>query len=749
MGILSLYEWINKHFTRDKINGSVRDISSLSIDLNSLIHEIAGQAFGNDIGKAEEETARKQKRELDEREEKNIKESKEHAIVAPDTQLWHEFLLLFFGKLEDICTKLPPRDTLLLAVDGPPVWAKVVQQRERRYRQADVPRQVWQRLDKSASITCGTPFMDLLDQEIRKWIDAITTRRLIAPRRVVYSSHRQPGEGEQKIMRYAPLLEGWNNVSSTAGEPLGHHVIYGMDGDLTILALLSTVGRWVLMRNSLTDGVHIDGLRGQIVGKMADQPVQPAVRDETSERLIHDFCLLVLLCGNDFLPDTPAYRDITVALDALVATYRRHNQALTSPRSDTLPPVPASQDLSDLITAGRDTRQLDHASFSQYLQLLAEGEGSLLASARAYHFPDTILEAAVQGSVLSMDRYRDLWYSNALLPRNTGMRQLLARVLPLRLAVDDIERMVIHYLTGIEWVYSYFQSTGGSPHWYYPYFHAPLLLDLAAVSKTLLTAPPSGNPPQRITTANAHLVHPTGRITVYHVLLAVIPPSSSGVAVGPGALTSPGVIPPVLRQAYQPDSILADVFPRHTDLELRARQQQHAHAGSTIISPPPLLRIHDWLVRLAMESVEFRAMFTAPVEPTKILSIAERDRKIQENVVRQAKVERQLEAQYPQPTESRPPRGPGVVTPIIGLGRGGGRQERRGKTPYNPAPSNLGRGGGRQERRGKTPYNPAPSNLGPIVFGMPAGGVSAPNYSNVSASTQQRLDNMGVRQGEQ
>jgi len=132
-----------------------------------------------------------------------------------------------------LVNKLKPNKLVYIAIDGPPPLAKMVQQRERRYKRPLI-RQLLKNNDPSQilvgakyddnRVTPGTVLMTMLNKAFE---EAIVERKFKKVS-VVFDGSNNPGEAEHK---YLKLIDG------IMDDPNENHVIFSNDGDEIFLSL--------------------------------------------------------------------------------------------------------------------------------------------------------------------------------------------------------------------------------------------------------------------------------------------------------------------------------------------------------------------------------------------------------------------------------------------------------------------------------------------------------------------------------
>jgi len=237
--------------------------------------------------------------------------------------------------LEFLVGTIKPKQTLFLAIDGVAPRAKINQQRARRYRTAcrrDLLRDEVVRLKKEWGqanlptddtglstfdrnvITPGTAFM----RKVGDFFHAFAQKKLHSgdplwdQLKIIVSDCFEPGEGEHKIMHYlrtqAPLD--------------GCHAVFGLDADLIFLCLLQKQRLMRVIRDQtdfdfdhfgdkkaserrLIQMVDIESLKRLLAIKLCGEEVEE-LSSKREANLIRDFCFLVMILGNDFIPHTPS-----------------------------------------------------------------------------------------------------------------------------------------------------------------------------------------------------------------------------------------------------------------------------------------------------------------------------------------------------------------------------------------------------------------------------------------------------------
>lgn len=534
MGIGGFFGWVKsittqggRLYSRNLPGRGGVGISSLSIDMNSVIHNVLQAVYGY----------RSPERESDAAVVEVANEAARALIKKLPLADREKYYFEALGQeLLDICGQFQAVDTLILAVDGVIPASKIQQQRKRRYRvpKAESPAKSKARkpsktgktstdseiLFDTNAVTPGTQFMFRLDAYLTEWI---RLNRKSLPTKVIYSSHLVPGEGEHKIMDLYRAAE----VNGELAFDDGVHILYGPDADLIVLSLLSPVKHLYVHRDGYN--VNIQMFRNYLTARAGNN---------TKAHAVHDFAVITPLVGNDFLPNVPGFLPptLTEAIELCLRIYSEVNVPLT------ILPLPG----------GSNPPRVNWAGLACFLTAISRYEQAVLQFQLTTKLANpfvTLGKAADKGQV-DLALFRRLWYQKALGPKLEDVSQLSPEI-DVTPPVDPaaVGNMAANYLTGIGWVYQYY--TGGpktiNPSWLYHYHYAPLIYDLASVARKLVEKTTGTSTPPGL--GRFVFQKNDTYFTPIMQLLSVIPPRSAG------------LLPEATRGLLSPTSLIADFFP--------------------------------------------------------------------------------------------------------------------------------------------------------------------------------------------
>jgi len=358
-----------------------------------------------------------------------------------------------------------------ICVDGVCPRAKMVQQRERRYKSVltnrlkasvynrhglEVPEETF---DRNA-ITPGTEFMEALNAELYSW-----TAEDLNVKELVVSGSDKPGEGEQKIM----YLIRNNEIGTSLC-----HYIYGLDADLIMLAMTIGHGRVTLVREAMHFGNVVKNEFDEEqfcylkIAELKDRLFDEfGIKSLDKQKVINDYVTFCFLMGNDFLPSVPSLHISDGALETLMDHYIRAvmktKKHLCSKRGITL------------------------STFKELVNSLAEGESQFFQKRHEREMKrpmnykkefDTDLERDLFNVTYVYGKQQDTlkYYQEGYHQRHYHYYFNW----PYNGIDDGLRDICKEYLNMITWNFKYYFNAQGPSDWriYYRYAGVPLISDL-------------------------------------------------------------------------------------------------------------------------------------------------------------------------------------------------------------------------------------------------------------------------------
>jgi len=400
-------------------------------------------------------------------------------------------------KIEEIIKAINPSETIYIAFDGVPPYAKISQQKNRRYKSAyqsalfktDV---LWD----SCAITPGTNFMNSLNNALishfkyHNYYNAINKPLNL---NVILSLSNEAGEGEHKLFQY---IRQSNNIANK------NSVIYGMDADLIMLSLshLKYTQHIYLYRetpvfiNSLDKSLSENekyiiniNLLGNIIYKEITNDI--IMESDTPKWLknaqftmdisfnkihsagfynkIEDYIFICFLLGNDFLPHFPALNIRLNGFTILLECYKKMFGA------------------TDFLVANN---AINWHNFKKYIKAIAEYEEKFIKEVYSVRekqghkfYPENNEEEKMfkfscmpsweRNIEVFINPFEEDWthrYYYSLLSINSNKSDYK----------KNIENLCLNYMETLQWVYSYYTSSCKNWTIHFKYNYPPLLSDL-------------------------------------------------------------------------------------------------------------------------------------------------------------------------------------------------------------------------------------------------------------------------------
>lgn len=462
--------------------------------------------------------------------------------------------------LNSILNRIDNINLIYIAIDGVAPVAKMVQQRERRYRgikykqtvnsiksKYNLPIEIWD----SNTITPGTTFMKKLADNLKEWSQQSDYNNIII------SDASIPMEGEHKICDYIR-----KNTILFKDENI---LVYGLDADLIMLSMYLPCNHKYLLReevhfNKINSNklllLDVDRLEQFVINEVVPNTMSCSL--DVHKDIIQDYIFIHFLMGNDFLPCIPS---LSIKNDGNITLLKAYRDVI-SMRNETL-------------IYGNNLVNIK--LFMECLRNILDIENELYESLNIYinkskyfskpfnHISEKFIQQQdclplykkhkniIQyGSDGWTDRYYEYYFGI-----NTDN-------------ILEINQICKEYCIGLMWNLYYYNNQQIDYKWYYPYPVAPLLSDLY---NYILE---NGYVMMNIDFKNNEFV------TEYEQLLSVLPPQSHY----------------LLPKKYQylmtnKKSPIYDLFPKDFELDLFGKRYYHEcvpHIPNLNIE-----RVHDCL----------------------------------------------------------------------------------------------------------------------------------------------------------
>lgn len=414
-----------------------------------------------------------------------------------------------------------------MAIDGVAPRAKMNQQRSRRFRSAKERSEEHQRLMRedpmyaaadldpfdSNCITPGTAFMQQLTVALKYFVASkITIDPLWANLRVVLSGAEAPGEGEHKIMAYIRAQR-----ESKRMPPDTRHCVYGLDADLIMLALVTHEPHFFILREKVNfnfwrkksgprlatelDMTVFGEFELLSIGILREYLVEDLGADNNRnlpffdvERLTDDFVFILMLIGNDFLPNLPTLDIADGTLDVLLHLYKR-----------VLPIFNGYLTFEGSINPSRLEFFLAKLGLLEQDVLKAKKEMEANASEsrgrRAYRgktFANVDLDILFGFHLMDPSLLQKPFTPAMLRAETKALRQRLneSKLSQMKreyysdkfghdMLHDGIQNLAKRYVEGLSWTLKYYTEGCRMWRWFYPYHYAPLASDIADIADVL------------------------------------------------------------------------------------------------------------------------------------------------------------------------------------------------------------------------------------------------------------------------
>jgi len=351
-------------------------------------------------------------------------------------------------KIEEYILFISPTKSVYITFDGVAPFAKMSQQRKRRYKSLFLSnlsdtKPIW----NTNYITPGTSFMNELNRKIYEFFT--NTEKKYKLDNIFISCSDIKGEGEHKIFQHIKSYEMLeDNVA-----------IYGLDSDLIMLSILNKCFcknihvfreapdfKYVVQSNIYDnkEKLFLD------IGLLVNYISLEMNGDNDKNQKSYDYILMCFLYGNDFIP---SIKSVSVDLDIL----NKYNKKLL-----------VIDDEKELIT-------INWQNLKEFLKGLVDKEHENLL-----HFTNNMQNKKKVKIELENVPQIYPYIDNYICIQEKGWEIRYYKALfDLDIVTDEIRKEIcMEYLEGIEWTLEYYIKNKNERNWKYNENYGPLLSDI-------------------------------------------------------------------------------------------------------------------------------------------------------------------------------------------------------------------------------------------------------------------------------
>jgi len=368
-------------------------------------------------------------------------------------------------QLEHLIGQICPKKTIFIALDGVAPFAKITQQRQRRFKSASASTTTTCNINSGETfstikITPGTEFMKMLTLRLTRHFTMIGggDGGSVDGRNIIISGSDIPGEGEHKIFQH---------IRETNKNAMDTYVIYGLDADLIMLSinhLYISKNIYIFRETPEFREITIKNARQQPYTILDVSKLSKNIELHTGADA-QSYILLCFLLGNDFLPHFPALNLRTNGMDLLLESYKKNVGKTKLIQNGRIQWRVLSKLLRDIAISEHDlfikqTADRNKLEKKYVMQSLTEG-----------------IDPELHNPVI----YREL--EKYICPEEEGWETRYYRVLFGIETMNDtqktseINEICLNLLHGLEWTFKYYCGNCVDWRWKYNYHYAPLIAD--------------------------------------------------------------------------------------------------------------------------------------------------------------------------------------------------------------------------------------------------------------------------------
>ena len=372
--------------------------------------------------------------------------------------------------IKEYINLIKPNTTIFIAFDGVAPFAKMEQQRTRRYRTRFMTTMDFGDSNKSSwntsAITPGTKFMDNLSYRIN--YEFKNTEKYYNVKNIYVSCSDDAGEGEHKLFKHTRKCISQNDTVA----------IYGLDSDLIMLSLFHLK----YCKDIYVFREAPEFLKSSIPVNVRGNDTEPHFLDirylsnsilsemnckYPDEQRTYDYVFLCFFLGNDFLPHFPAMNIRTHGISCLLDFYRFY-----------------IGNYQDRFLISKTSGKIQWKNVSILINEIAKKEHELLINEyfvrnkfdkRTYtvETPKEKEEVFQNAPIIFREEEKYICPDEPM-----WENRYYKRLFHCKRNGENIKQICNNYLEGLEWVFKYYSDGCPDWRWKYNYNYPPLFSDL-------------------------------------------------------------------------------------------------------------------------------------------------------------------------------------------------------------------------------------------------------------------------------
>lgn len=364
--------------------------------------------------------------------------------------------------IEKILNLVKPQKLIYVAIDGVAPFAKINQQRMRRFKSAQYQNKIDEFKEElkmeitpawdSNAITPGTKFLYSISRKLR---DYFSTYKDI---KIIFSDSNIPGEGEHKFISYMRAIKN-NHLT---------HVIYGLDADLIMLSLLLNKKNIYLLREKIIHRKDLKKEETEFNYLYLDLLRKYLLSDFNGYNyinVINDFVFLSFLLGNDFLPHIPHLKIKNNGLDYVLKNYKY------------------------LLKKFNNRYLIENKKFNmEFLQLLLHNLSKIenFPIEENNYKPQSKFNNLLDEKIYQYNYVKGLYQDNIKIGEIGWKKRYYEHYFDTNPKNNfQMKTLCYNYFKTMKWNYLYYTGDCPSWSWFYPYRNTPCLLELKHFIKSI------------------------------------------------------------------------------------------------------------------------------------------------------------------------------------------------------------------------------------------------------------------------